>query len=171
MHPLQCFTLFHLDHISTTNHSFSCLCSTTGTCGMFMVKDTVFTLHYVKQYLYPSKYQRIHIIAYTLTISTNHLSLSLSLSQETVNTTISDLSIQVNSTLNCSKGFTVDPNAGYCVPVCGEWSELSQNTAGCFKIISTTLYAIHTLGNVVSLALSCYNYRTMYVHLRLKHSN
>ena len=97
----------------------------------------------------------------TLTIPNSHVSLSLS--QERIHATIGDV-IQFNSTLNCSKGFTVDPNAGHCVPVCGEWSEFSQNTVVFFKIIATTLYAIHTLGTVVSLTLSCYNYRIMYVH-------
>ena len=77
-------------------------------------------------------------------------------SQETVHTTIDDL-IQIkkfNTTLNCSKGFTVDPSTVYCVPVCGEWSEFSQNTTLFFRIIATAFYVIHTLGTVAALGLS-----------------
>ena len=69
-----------------------------------------------------------------------------------------------NATLliqNCSKGFTTDPSSGYCVPVCGEWSEFSQDTTRFFIIISTILFAIHTLGNVLALCFCCYNYKTM----------
>jgi nitrate reductase NapE component len=66
-----------------------------------------------------------------------------------------------NATLNCSKGFTTDPTNGYCVPVCGEWSEFSQKTTLFFRIISVTLFAIHTVGNVIALGFSCYNYKIM----------
>ena len=77
---LKCFTLFHLDHFSIANHSFSHLCSRAGTCGMLMVKDRVFTLHlYVKQCLYPLEYQCMHCL-HLQYLTAMFLSLSLSLS-------------------------------------------------------------------------------------------
>ena len=90
---------------------------------------------------------------------------ALYIPQEAVNTVTNDskliLIINKNTTLNCSQGFTISPMTGLCKPVCGEWNEFSHNTLLILKTITSIFFAVHFIGTVVALILSCYNYKTM----------
>ena len=65
------------------------------------------------------------------------------------------------STIICSQRFSLSPQSGMCLPVCGEWEEFSHEVVLAFNIFTALFYIFHLIGTGIALAFSCYNYRIM----------
>ena len=85
------------------------------------------------------------------------------LPQQMMASTLANYSVPQNTILNCSQNFFYDEKYRSCVPICGEWKELPQQSVVAFATATSFLYALHLIGNIVALTLSCCNYKSMYI--------
>ena len=69
--------------------------------------------------------------------------------------------VEDNVTIVCADGFEKSSQSGFCVPVCGEWKEFSDDTILAFDVVTTFFYIVHVCGTVIAVALSIYQYKHM----------
>ncbi len=72
----------------------------------------------------------------------------------------SDSNIGLNVT-ECSPDFYLDDSSGLCRPECGEFFQLSDQTAAWLHPLIIVTLIIQILGGVLLLVVSCINYKQM----------